>query len=338
MAILITLIGFGIMVFLHELGHFLVAKKFGVLVHEFAIGMGPKLISFGRGETQYSLRLIPIGGFVKLEGEGEESKDDDPRSFSNLKPLKRIAILIAGAAMNIVLGWIIFTIINVNVGITPSVVSSISTDFNSSQNILKPGDEIIRLNSTRTHTFDDVALFMSRTNGEDINIKYKRNGKTYTDSIKPHKTDAGYKLGVVFSPQECNVLTGARYAIYDTIYISKAVILAVGDLFSGRQNLDALSGPVEIVTVVDSVTSQKNSYALLSVLMLFAMITVNLGIFNLLPFPALDGGSIVFALYELIFRRKIKQEIIGYVGFVGFALLMLLAVYVTIGDIRALIN
>ncbi len=338
MAILITLIGFGIMVFLHELGHFLVAKKFGVLVHEFAIGMGPKFFSFGRGETKYSLRLIPMGGFVRLEGEGEESDDDDPRSFSNLKPLKRIAILVAGAAMNIVLGWIIFTIINVNVGITPSIVNSISPDISVAQNVLKPGDEIVKLNSTRIHTFDDVALFMSRTDGEEIKIKYKRDGKTYSDTIKPYKTESGYKLGIVFAPQECNIFKGARYAVYDTVYISKAVILAVGDLISGRQSVDALSGPVEIVSVVDSVASQENSYAYLSILMLFAMITVNLGIFNLLPFPALDGGSIIFALYELIFRKKIKQEIVGYVGFIGFALLMLLAVYVTIGDIRALIN
>ena len=338
MAILITLIGFGIMVFLHELGHFLVAKKFGVLVHEFAIGMGPKIFSFDRGETKYSLRLIPMGGFVKLEGEGEESKDDDPRSFSNLKPLKRIAILISGAAMNIILGWIIFTIINVNVGITPSIVNNISPDVNIEQSVLKPGDEILKLNSTRTHTFDDVALFMSRADGEEIKIKYKRNDKTYSDTIKPYKTESGYKLGIVFAPQECNIIEGARFAIYDTVYISKAVILAVGDLISGRQSVDALSGPVEIVSVVDSVASQDNSYAFISILMLFAMITVNLGIFNLLPFPALDGGSIVFALYELIFRKKIKQEIVGYVGFIGFALLMLLAVYVTIGDIRALIN
>lgn len=338
MAILITLIGFGIMVFLHELGHFLVAKKFGVLVHEFAIGMGPKLLSFGRGETKYSLRLIPIGGFVRLEGEGEESKDNDPRSFSNLKPLKRIAILVAGATMNIILGWIIFIIINVNVGITPSVVNDISPDVNAAQNVLQKGDEIVKLNSTRIHTFDDVALFMSRTDGGEINIKYKRDGKTYTDTIKPYLTDSGYKLGIVFAPQECNFFKAAEYAVYDTVYISKAVILAVGDLITGRQSIDALSGPVEIVSVVDSVASQENSYAYLSILMLFAMITVNLGIFNLLPFPALDGGSIIFALYELIFRKKIKQEIIGYVGFIGFALLMLLAVYVTVGDIRALIN
>ena len=338
MAILITLIGFGIMVFLHELGHFLVAKKFGVLVHEFAIGMGPKIFSFGRGETKYSLRLIPMGGFVRLEGEGEESKDDDPRSFSNLKPLKRIAILVSGAAMNIILGWIIFTIININVGITPSVVSTISPDANAAQSIFQPGDEIVKLNSTRTHTFDDVALFMSRTDGEEIRVKYKRYGKIHTDTITPYKTESGYKLGIVFAPQKCSVFKGARYAVYDTVYISKAVILAVGDLISGRQSIDALSGPVEIVSVVDSVATQDNSYAFLSVLMLFAMITVNLGIFNLLPFPALDGGSIVFALYELIFRKKIKQEIVGYVGFIGFALLMLLAVYVTIGDIRALIN
>ena len=118
MAILITIIGFGIMVVLHELGHFILAKSFGVQVHEFAVGMGPKIVSFGRGETKYSLRLFPIGGFVKLEGENELEENDNPRSFSNLKPFKRILVLLAGAVMNILLGILIFAFINIKVKIT----------------------------------------------------------------------------------------------------------------------------------------------------------------------------------------------------------------------------
>lgn len=338
MAILITVIGFGIMVFLHELGHFIAAKRFGVLVHEFAIGMGPKLFSFGKGETKYSLRLFPIGGYVKLEGENELEENDNPRSFSNLTPLKRIIVLISGALMNVILGFIIFTVININVGIMPTVVEFIPEEFSNRQIHLSAGDEVIKLNNTRVRTNDDVLLFMSRCDeGEKISITFKRNDKKITvNDFTPVKTDAGYKLGVKFINEDASLLRSAQFAVYDTVYITKAVLYALSDLISGRVGVNTLSGPVEIVSVVDAVASTNNEYTLLSILMLFAMITVNLGVFNLLPFPALDGGSIVFALYELITRRKVKSEIVGYASIIGFVLLMLLAVFVTAGDIMQL--
>ncbi len=335
MAILITIIGFGIMVLLHELGHFITAKQFGVLVHEFAIGMGPKIFSFGKGETKYSLRLLPIGGYVKLEGENELEENDNPRSFSNLHPLKRIIVLISGALMNVLLGFIIFTIINLSVGIVPSQVESVPEELSDRQIYIQSGDEILKLNNTRVRTNDDVLLFMSRYEEDDpISITLKRNGERITvNEFEPIKTDAGYKLGVIFKHEDSSFLRSAQFAIYDTVHITKAVIYAIGDLVSGKAGINTLSGPVEIVSVVDSVASTNNGYAFLSVLLLFAMITVNLGVFNLLPFPALDGGSIIFALYELMTRKKIKSEIVGYASMIGFVLLMSLAVFVTAGDI-----
>ena len=328
------------MIFLHELGHFISAKKFGVLVHEFAIGMGPKIFSFGKGETKYSLRLFPIGGYVKLEGENDLDENDDPRSFSNLHPLKRIIVLISGALMNVLLGFIIFTIINLSVGIVPTNIDSIPDEFSNRQTVLQNGDEILRLNNTRVRTNDDVLLFMSRYDAEKpISITLKRDGKKITvNDFSPFKTDKGYKLGVVFKNEDSSLLKSAQFAVYDTVYITKAVLYAVGDLITGRVGMNSLSGPVEIVSVVDEVASAGNQYTFLSILMLFAMITVNLGVFNLLPFPALDGGSIIFALYELVTRKKVKSEIVGYASIVGFVLLMLLAVFVTAGDIAALFN
>lgn len=339
MAILITVIGFGIMIFIHELGHFLAAKRFGVLVHEFAIGMGPKLISFGKGETTYSLRLFPIGGYVKLEGENDLEENDNPRSFSNLPPLKRIIVLISGAFMNVLLGFIIFVIINLNVGITPSVVKDVPEEYIHIQENFKVGDEIIRLNNTRINTFDDVSLFMSRFRGNTLSATVRRNGEIVKlNSFTPFKTETGYKLGVIFQSEKASFIKCAEDAVYDTIYICKAVVFALSDLIKGDVGINTLSGPVEIVSTVDKVASVDSSYMYLNILLLFAMITVNLGVFNLLPFPALDGGSIVFALYELITRKKVKSEIIGYASAVGFALLMILAIYVTAGDIIDLIK
>lgn len=337
MAILITIIGFGIMVLLHELGHFLVAKKFGVLVHEFSIGMGPKIYSFGKGETMYSLRALPIGGFVRLEGEGETEETDNLRSFANLAPIKRIAILIAGAAMNILLGWLIFTIININFGVSTGTITQIADEYKQ-QTVLQAGDTILKMDNKTIHNFDDVAAFMRDADGSDIDIVVKRNGEKKSVTVTPFNVGESYKLGAVFSLEKTGILKSAEYAVYDSINIANAVIDAVVDLVRGKQSLDTLSGPVEIVSVVGDVTKNHNQYTFINILILFAMITVNLGIFNLLPFPALDGGSIVFALYELITRKKVKQEIVGYVSFIGFALLMLLAVYVTIGDIKSLIK
>lgn len=326
------------MVLLHELGHFITAKKFGVLVHEFAIGMGPKIFSFGKGETKYSLRLLPIGGYVRLEGENEVEDNDNPRSFSNLHPLKRIIVLISGALMNVLLGFIIFTIINSSVGIVPSKVESVPEELSDKQIYLQSGDEILKLNNTRVRTNDDVLLFMSRyKEGDSISITLKRNGEKITvEEFTPIKTDTGYKLGVIFKHEDSNLFKSAQFAVYDTVYITKAVIYAVGDLITGKVGMNTLSGPVEIVNVVGTVASTNDGYAFLSVMLLFAMITVNLGVFNLLPFPALDGGSIVFALYELITGKKIKSEIVGYASIIGFVLLMVLAVFVTAGDIADL--
>lgn len=340
MAIIITVIGFGIMVFLHELGHFLTAKRFGVLVHEFAIGMGPKLLSFGKGETKYSLRLFPIGGYVQLEGENETKESDNPRSFSNIHPLKRIIVLAAGAFMNLLLGFLIFTVINLNIGVTPTIIDTIPEEYREHQTVLQSGDEIIKLDNTRVHMRDDVSLFMSGCDENDtIDITLNRGGKTQVISdYKPIKTEYGYMLGVQFKNMKASVFTASRFALYDTAYITKAVVFAIRDLITGKASLNSLSGPVEIVSVVDTVASGQNPYILLSVLMLFAMISVNLGVFNLLPFPALDGGSIIFALYELITKKKVKSEIAGYASIIGFALLMLLAIYVTAGDIAALIK
>lgn len=326
------------MVFLHELGHFLTAKSFGVLVHEFAIGMGPKIFSFGKGETKYSLRLLPLGGYVKLEGENDVEENDNPRSFSNLPPFKRIIVLVSGALMNILLGILLFTIINLKVGIQPTVIGGIPEEFPTNKEVFVVGDEITELNGTNVHTMDDVSLFMSRNDSKSIDITLDRNGKEFViEDFKLHETEYGYKLGVTFPAKKTNVFESLEFAFYDTINVTKAVYFAVGDLITGREDINNLSGPVEIVGAVGQVTEQtQGETTAIMILLLFAMITVNLGIFNLLPFPALDGGSIIFALYELITKKKVKSEIVGYASMIGFVLLMVLALYVTVGDILAL--
>lgn len=334
-SIIVTILAFGIMVMLHEAGHFFVAKKFGVTVHEFSIGMGPLIFKWGKGETQYSLRLLPLGGYVRLEGEEEES--DNPKAFSNISPLKRIGVLVAGALMNVLLGFLCFVVINNVYGyVQVPVISEIVADSPAEEAGLMVGDEIIRLNNTSIHTYSDVALFKLDA-PEEFKVTYLRQGEKHTVNLKTENN----LIGFVSSIKKLTFFESFKYSYYDTCYVVKAVLVSLKMLFTGEAKVSDMSGPVGVVQVVDSVTEQASGYGYLAVfiqiLSLFAMISVNLGVFNLLPFPALDGGSIIFAFIELVTRRKLKQEVLGYINLIGLVLILGLGIFVMFSDIMKLL-
>lgn len=338
-SIIVTIIAFGIMVMLHELGHFLTAKKFGVTVHEFSIGMGPLLFKWGKGETQYSLRLLPLGGYVKLEGEEEES--DNPKAFSNISPIKRICILVAGALMNIILGFVCFVIINNTYPtVQVPVISEIVANSAAEEAGLMAGDEIIKLNNTPVATQSDVSLFMM-SNPEEVKVTYRRDGAKNTVTLIPLMQDGRLLIGFKGSVKTLNFLERLEYSYYDTRYVVKAVLVSVKMLFTGEAKVSDMSGPVGVVQVVGDAAESAQPYGSLAVvmqvLMLFAMISVNLGVFNLLPFPALDGGSIIFAFIELVTRKKLKQEVLGYINLAGLALILGLGIYIMFSDIIKLL-
>lgn len=344
-SIIITVLALGIMVCLHELGHMLAAKAFGVLVHEFSIGMGPKLFSIKPGETTYSLRLLPIGGFVQMEGEGYEEGGeqsyDRNRSFRYLKAWKRFIILAAGAVLNVLLGLLIFTIINMNSSVHPPIVTSAAEGYES-VTVFEAGDEILSIEGTRTHSFQDVLMKLAEPKvqaKDSLKVVVRRGGKKVTLDAPVYGDEGGKKLMLIFDSIVYNPgpVTSLRYAVYDTGFVVKAVVGAVGDLLTGKQSVDSLSGPVEIVAVVDDVASTQSPYTWLTLLSLFALITVNLGVFNLLPIPALDGGQILFLIIEKIIGREIKPQVVGVINAIFFSLLMLLAVYVTVGDVIGLL-
>ncbi len=337
-SIIVTIIAFGIMVMLHELGHFLTAKRFGVTVHEFSIGMGPLLLKWGKGETQYSIRLLPLGGYVKLEGE-EES--DNPRAFSNISPIKRICILVAGAVMNILLGFLCFVIINNTYPrVQVPVISEIVPDSAAEQVGLMVGDEIIKLNNTHVATQSDVSLFMMGNPGE-IDVTYLRDGKKQEVTIYPAMQDGRLLIGFKSSIKELSFLERFEYSFYDTRYVVKAVFVSIKMMLTGEAKVSDMSGPVGVVQVVGDAAESAKPYGGLAVvmqlLMLFAMISVNLGVFNLLPIPALDGGSIIFAFIELVTRKKLKQEVLGYINMIGLVLLLGLGIFVMYSDIMKLL-
>ena len=344
-SIVITILALGIMVCIHELGHMIAAKSFGVLVKEFSIGMGPKLFSFKPGETAYSLRLLPIGGYVQMEGEGYEEGEepvDRSRSFRYLKPWKRFVVLAAGATLNVILGLILFTVINKCTYVQPPVVTDIVEGYEN-VTLFQTGDEILKVSGTRIHTYQDLTMKLAEEeiqNTDSVSVTVKRNGERLLLKAPLYDGDDGKKFMLIFGDviRSPGLFTSVRYAGYDTVYVVKAVIKAVGDLITGRQSVDSLSGPVEIVATVDDVASTSSPYTWLALLSLFALITVNLGVFNLLPIPALDGGQILFLIIEKLTGREIKPQVVGVVNAVFFSLLMVLAVYVTVGDVIGLVK
>ncbi len=338
MSIIIAILFFGFMIFIHEFGHFISARIFGVTVHEFAIGMGPKLISWGKGETKYSLRLIPMGGFVRLEGEDESSEEEG--SLSKKPAWQRLIILLSGAFMNILLGFLIFLFLNFSLGASTNVVQDVVPDSPAEASGILAGDEIVKLNHTKVHTFDDVRYFMYRNGGEEVTVTVERDGERKELSLTPKFAEGAYQLGVYSAYVEHpSFFQGISLGFYDTLFTVKAVYLSLWDLITGNVGMNEVSGPIGIVSTISDVSAGLPWWAgLLNILSLMAMITVNLGVFNILPFPALDGGRAVFALLEMVRRKPIKPEHEGYVHAIGFMLLIALMIFVTWSDITKLFS
>lgn len=338
MSIVIAILFFGLVIFIHEFGHFISARAFGVTVHEFAIGMGPKILSWGKGETRYSLRLIPMGGFVRLEGEDESSEEEG--SLSKKPAWQRLIILLSGAFMNILLGFLIFLFLNFAVGSATNEVAIVIPDSPAQECGIEVGDEITHLNTTRVNNYSDIKYFMYRNGEEGIRVTIDRAGETKEFMLTPMEMEGNYYLGVenqkVLSP---TFFQGIEFSFYDTLFTVKVVYLSLWDLITGQVGMNEMSGPVGIVSTINDATDGLDWWAgLLNILSLMALITVNLGVFNVLPFPALDGGRAVFALLEMIRRKPVKPEHEGYVHAIGFMLLIALMLFVTWSDIVKLFS
>lgn len=327
---------FLILVLVHEFGHFIVAKLCGVTVHEFAIGMGPLIFKKEYKGTVYSLRCIPIGGFCALEGEDNES--DDEGAFGNKSPLKRILILVAGAAMNIILGFTLLCIVMFSKNaqyVAVPVIETVQEQSAAEVAGLLPGDRILEIDGADIHTQMELKFELSRYKGGEIDITYERNGVENSTELTPKKGDDGaYYIGFIAKREPLDFGGRINHAFHYTRFYSKAILTSLWDLVTGSIGAENMSGPVGIVNEIGNAASQGMDV----LLQLAALITINLGLFNLLPFPALDGGRVLFILIEIIIRKKIPAEKEGLVHFIGFALLILLMIFATWNDITRLIT
>ena len=405
--IIIGVLFFGLIIAIHEFGHFIFAKLFGVRVNEFAIGMGPTILKKQGKETKYALRLFPIGGFVSMEGEGEES--DDERAYCNQKTWKKMIIISAGAVMNLILGLLLCLIL---VGSEENVgTSKISTFYEGamSNSVLQIDDEILEIDGKRVFSNYDITFLMQRNasgkfdftvrrDGEKIllenvpfqkitsgNFSYKNreissvsanlkragladgdiitavNGQAVKNDdqlISSIRADEDFTLDIevlrgeekisffevplatvtIFDftvyPDAKNVFTVTRESFGYAFSLGRMVYLSLFDLISGQYGLNDISGPIGTMSIITDIAEKSVETTDYSTLfMLFAMITINIGLFNLLPVPALDGGHLFFMFFELILRRKIPQKYVSWISAAGLVLLLIFMAVVSANDI-----
>lgn len=351
-SIIIAIIVFGIIIIVHEFGHFIAAKKSGVRVNEFAIGMGPKLFSKQYGETKYSLRLLPIGGYCSMEGEDKSSEDD--RAFCKKSVIKRIIIVAAGALMNLVLGFIFIVIMtSMNDTYAGTTISWFEDNASSQASGLQVGDRVININGMHIFTDTDFAYQLQSDKDGVFDMTVIRDGeKKELKDVKfsMSENDDGKKtssLHIDFKvePIERSISSIASQSWRRSVSYARLIWVSLGDLLTGQYKINDLSGPVGIVTAISDVVSNETTDSGINWLELFqnlfsmaALISINVGIFNLLPLPALDGGRLIFLIVEGIRRKPVSPEKEGAVHFVGLALLMMLMLYVTFNDVVKLIN
>lgn len=340
MGIIFALIIFEVIILIHEFGHFIVAKKCGVRVNEFAIGMGPAILKKQKGETLYALRLFPIGGYCAMEGEDTES--DDNRAFCKKSVPKRMAIVVAGIVMNLILGFVLLIIYtSLTAPITSTTVSKFESDTATSHTTgLEEGDQILKVNGMRIFTAMDISYQFQNDEDGVFDMTVKRNGEKVELSNVTFDTE-NESLHIDFFVEPIEALTVISQSFKQSLTYSRLIYISLADLVTGKYSIRDLSGPVGIVDVIgdviDSETDEETGidWRALSeqMLSLGAFITINIGLFNLLPLPALDGGRLIFLIIEGIRRKPVPPEKEGMVHFVGLAALMVLMVVVTVSDI-----
>lgn len=326
-----------IIVMIHELGHFLVAKAVGIYAEEFSIGMGPRLLKLQGKETEYSLRLLPVGGYVKFMGEDEESSD--PRAFRNAKVWKRVAVISAGPIMNFLLAVLLFAIMLTAWGYVVPEIGEVIPDSPAEQAGLQPGDRFVRLEGTDLSSLSSGAAVNTirskilSSEGRPIEVVVDRNGSLHTLTVTPRLVEEDgqkyYQIGFVFATGKPHLFSAIGMSVTSTANMLVKMIELLGGLFFKGQGIGDITGPVGIVKEVGRAAQE----GIDQIITLGIVITANLGLINLIPFPALDGGRLVLLLIEGLRGKPIDARKEGYIHLVGFVLLILLMLVVTYKDI-----
>ncbi len=342
--IAIAVLVFGGLIFIHEFGHYIFARIFKVTIEEFSIGMGPKLLGYTSKKTKitYSLRIIPIGGYVAMIGENGES--DDPNSFNKKPAWQRFIITVAGAAVNITAGFIAMTILTSMIRLYGTEVDSFfpkedaGYEISSEESGLMPGDEIIKVNGKTVIIYDELSYEVMRHGNKPVSLTIIRDGTTMVldNVVFPVGTQSGQEFGVLdIIPVEESRDIGniIKFSWNKSTLIVRMCWESIIDLIRGRYTLEAVSGPVGISGAIGDAAKAGS----LNLLYLVAMISINLGVMNLLPIPALDGGRILFILIEMISRRRLPSKVEETINAVGLFILLGLSAVIMIKDVFTII-
>ncbi len=349
MTIILFILIFGAVVISHEFGHFLLAKANGIHVVEFSVGMGPTIASFKKGDTVYSLKLLPIGGACMFEGEdGLKTEEGEPSEGSFLKASvwSRISCVLAGPVFNFLLAFIAamimvnMVIADENTSFRDVVITEVLEGSPAKEAGLMSGDRILSLDNDKTYLYEDILLFTMVSDGTEVPIVYERNGEKHKALITPaYDEESGrFLMGVTFGePAELTAADSIRYAWYEMRYSAVSVVKSLEMLVKGRVGREDVAGPVGIAAAVGETYESAKQYGVSMVIQQMLnftlLLSVNLGILNLLPIPALDGGRLVFLLLELLRGKPVPPEKEGMVHFAGLVFFMILMVFVLFNDI-----
>jgi len=345
---MVTLIYFililGVIVLVHEFGHFIFAKMFGIYVHEFSIGMGPKILGRKRknkkDETEYCIRAIPIGGFVSLAGEEVDDDDGVPkdRKLYAKKPWQRFLVMFFGAGNNFIFAALLLFLIAAIWG-APDMKATftvVDSGYPAYEAGLRDGDIVTKLNQHKISTSDDLAIYMQLIDkSKPIQIEVFRDNKKQSFEVHPVKEEVDgvetYKIGVTMGSEEVHrgFIASIQYMVQKTGSLFKQMFITIGGLFTGGIGVNQLSGPVGIYSIVGA----QRSAGFENVLYLVALLSINVGVINLLPLPAFDGGRILFLLIEKIKGSPVNAKTENVIHSIGFILLMILMLYITLNDI-----
>ncbi|MDO7787055.1 RIP metalloprotease RseP [Desulforamulus aquiferis] len=338
-----SVVVFGLLIFFHELGHFLVAKRVGILVHEFSLGFGPKVFGFNWGETRYNLRLLPLGGFVRMAGMDPNEEDDkgipENRAFNRKTVSQRASVIIAGPLMNFILAALLFAFIFMFQGIqfATTKVGEVIDGFPAQRAGIQAGDQITAVNQKPVEDWNELVEEVSKFPGESVNLSIVRDGQELQVNVATQKDETGqYKIGIKPSEtdtviKKLNPVSALIQGGQFTVQLSWLILSFIGQMFTQQAPVD-LGGPVRIVGEIGKAAE----FGVFHVLRLAAFLSINLGLFNLFPIPALDGSRVLFLIWEKIAGKPVEPSKESFIHLVGFGLLLLLMVVITYNDVVSL--
>lgn len=342
MSIIIAILIFGFIILFHEFGHFIFAKMFHVRVNEFMIGFGPRIFGIKKGETDFSIRPIPFGGACVMEGEDSESEDD--KAF-NKKPLyQRFLIVFAGPLFNFILAFLASIIFLSMSGINEPKIDKVVENYPAYEAGIRRGDTIKRLGNYNVNFYQEINYYTAFHRNETIKVTYERNGKIYNTKIIPKydKKSKRYMMGIIGRSKvtKLNFFQSIKYGVYQLKEMVYVTLMSVKMLFTGKVSFNEMSGPVGIVKVIGDSYNNTIQYgigiAIMQLLYMMILLSANLGVMNLLPIPALDGGRLFVFIIEAITHKKPSGKAENIINMTGFIILILLMVIITGNDILKL--